>query len=257
MRRLFCITVAAVLLAPSAAESARVKGSVRRAHVEVSNETIGYTLTPVAGKSKSVEAQESDVVIFLRANKSGVLPKPTEHLKMSIRGLRLEPEVSGCEVDGQVTLVNEESTPLSVLIGDDNLGVLKPNEERTYACTGIKGNAESEMRDVRVKEWPHMRGAILIGDLGVVAAPDAKGSFELNAVEGTYVLSVFGMNGPVAKKDVEVSKSDVDVGALDLRPEAERAEAAPPPPAAAVAKPKRPKPPPSEDEDLPDDEEAP
>jgi hypothetical protein len=246
------------MLAPNVAEPARVKGNVRRAKPEPTSETIGYTVAQVAARAKSLDAEEADVVIFLRANKSGVLPKPTEHLKMTIRGLRIEPEVAGCEVDAQVLLVNEESTPVTVLIGEDNLGVLKPNEERTYTCTAIKGNAESELRTVRVKEWPHMRAAIHIGDLGVVASPDARGSFELNAVEGQYVLNVVGMNGPMAKKDVEIVKSDVDVGTIDLRPDSQKTEAAPPPPAVpSRPKPKKPKPPVEEESEEGDEGEVP
>jgi hypothetical protein len=141
---------------------------------------------------------------------------------MRFRGLEIVPEISGCEVDAQVILVNEQSDPLTVSVGDENLGVLKPGEERTYTCTAIKGNAEFELRPVRVKEWPHMRATIHLGDLGVVAQPDARGSFELNAVEGQYVLRVVGVLGNVAEKEVEVAKSDVDVGTIDLRPPDQR-----------------------------------
>jgi hypothetical protein len=249
MRRLFCTILTAAMLAPSVAETARVRGSVRRAKPETTSETLGYTVAQVAGPSKSLDAAEADVVTFLRAKKSGVLPKPTQHLKMTIRSLRIEPEVSACEVDAQVILVNEESHPVTVMIGDESLGVLKPNEERTYTCTAIKGNAESELRTVRVKEWPHMRAAIHIGDLGLVAAPDQRGSFELNAVEGQYVLNVVGVNGPLLKKEVELAKTDVDVGTIDLRPDSQKSEPAPPPAAPPPPKPKRPKPPVEEEEE--------
>ena len=226
-------------LSPGVADAARVRGTIKRAKVQPSTETLGYTVTQVAAKAKALEQEEADVVIFLRAKESKPLPKAPE-LKMTMRGLSIVPAITGCEVDAQVILLNEESEPLTVMIGDENLGVLKPNEERTYTCSQIKGNAESELRPVRVKEWPHMRGILHIGDLGVVGAPDARGSFELNAVEGQYVLRVLGAMGALVEKEVEVAKSDVDVGTIDLRPPDQRID----PP-----KPKPPPPPPSEDEE--------
>ena len=239
MRRLFCTILSVAMLAPSVAESARVKGVVRRAKQPRTTETLGYTVTQVAAPAKRAEQEETDVVVFLRAKESKVLPKASEHLKMTIRGLQIVPEIAGCEVDAQVILVNEEAQPLSIVIGSDNLGVLKPNEERTYTCTAIKGNADSEQRLVRVKEWPHIRGTIHIGDLGIVAAPDARGAFDLNAVEGQYVLRVVGPLGVLEEKEVEVSRSDVDVGTIDLRPPDQRTE-----PPASLPPPVKPRPPP-------------
>jgi hypothetical protein len=242
MRRLFCTILTLALLVPTAAESARIRGTVRRARAVRTSETLGYTVTQVAASAKSVSERRADVVIFLRAKESKVIPKATEHPKVSIRGLRLVPEISACEVDGQILFLNEEEAPLTLMVGDDDLGALKPNEERTYTCTAIKGSAESELRAVRVKEWPHIRGAIHIGDLGVVATPDERGVFELNAPEGLYVLTIVGAMGALHERELEVKKSDIEVGAIDLRPEDQRNE--PPPPVRT-----KPRPPPALDEE--------
>jgi hypothetical protein len=262
MRRLFCTTLALAMLVPAAAEPAKVKGTVRRARVQRSIDTLGYTVTQVAAPAKSLEQEDAEVVIFLRAKESKVLPKATEHLKMTFRGLEIIPEISGCEVDAQVVLLNQEPEPLTVMIGDDNFGVLKPNEERTYTCTAIKGNAESELRPVRVKEWPHIRGTIHVGDLGLTAQPDARGSFELNAVEGQYVLKVVAAMGGVAEKEVTVAKSDVDVGTIDLRSPEQRAldqrasEPRVPEPRGETPVAPKPRPPPPPPEEEPEDVEG-
>lgn len=252
MRRLFSTLLLAVLLAgPSVTRAARVKGTVVRKSVELQDETLGYTVTQIAAPSEAMDEREQPVALFLKVKTSLPLPPPEEHLEMRIQGLRLVPEIATCAVDAKVTLVNEDPAPVTFMVGDEEVAKLGPNERGAYGCKEITNGNSSELRPVRVKEWPHIRGAIFVGEVGVVGVPDERGSFVMNAPKGQYLLQVVSWERVLETRDVEVTKGDVDVGRIDLRPEDQRTEPPPPPPQRVRRRP----PPPAVEEEAGDEDE--
>jgi hypothetical protein len=246
MNRVFSTLIAlAAWFAPPPAEAAKVKGTVKRKAFEHRDVTLGYTVTQIAARSKRLEARRQDVVLFLKVNTSLTLPEPSI-FEMHLRGMELHPEISVCSVDAKVSLVNEELRPVTIVVGGTEVS-LGAGERKEYVCGGITGGGHEDLREVRVKEWPYVRGNIFVGEVGVFGTLREDGGFELEAPKGEYVLQVVGRDGVLAAKDVEV-KADVDVGAIDLRPENEREPepAAPPPPPPRRAP--RPAPPPEEEE---------
>lgn len=251
MRRLFSTFTLAVLVAgPMSARAARVKGTVVRRTVETQDETLGYTVTQVAAPAERMAEQKQSVALFLKVKTSLPLPPPEEHLEMRIRGLRITPDVSACAVDAKVTVVNDDPTPMTVMVGDEELGKLAPKESRAYDCSEITTGDSSEARVVRVREWPHVRGSIFVGEVGIVAMPDERGAFEIDAPKGQYLLQVVSRDQVLETRDVEVTRGDVDVGRIDLRPEDQQTEPPPPPPPPKRPV-RRPRPPPSPE--TPDD----
>src|SRR5262249_21530740 len=104
----------------------------------------------------------------------------------------------------------EDRSPIHVIVDQKPFAELKPGESKLYECS----SAERNLRRIEVKEWPHIRGSLFVGEVGVVAQPATTGAFALQAPQGKYELEVMRAAGSRAKQPVEVAKADVDVGRI-------------------------------------------
>ncbi len=156
--------------------------------------------------------------MFLAAKESGVIPVPSEPYKVTIAGLELIPKVAACVIDGKVSFTNEDRAPVTVLLDDHAATTLAPGQTFVYDCRP----GSSALRKLRVKEWPHIRGVLFVGEVGVVGQVNAGGGFALAAPTGKYELQVIGDRGALTTKPVEIKAGDVDVGKLTITPVNER-----------------------------------
>jgi hypothetical protein len=209
-RSLARLLVSGSALLPSAsAGAAQVRGVFDVPSVQAPVRTLGYAKTKVTGPAKGAGAHRQDVAVFLRVKESLPLPA-SEPFKVSVTGLRLVPAVAACVVDGKVTFKNEDKAPISVSVDQRPLGEIKPGESKTFDCA----SSDPSLRRIYVKEWPHIRGSLFIGEVGVVGELSANGGFALQAPQGKYELEVISGDGVLAKRDVEIAKGDVDVGRM-------------------------------------------
>lgn len=211
----------ALLLAPAPAFAAQVRGSVDAAPPAVTAQQLGYTKTRVASPIART-GQRADVAVFLAAKESGVIPPPTEPYKVSIAGLELEPNVAACVIDGKVAFTNDDRAAVTLEIEDQPIGSVAPGQSLVYECK----TGEPKTRRIRVKEWPHVRGTLFVGEVGVVASIDASGAFKIQAPVGKYEVQLLGEVGPLITKAIEVKTpaGDVDVGKLVARDPSAAAE---------------------------------
>lgn len=229
-------TLAALVLSYAAwgyepAFAAEVKGVVDAPPSAVTGgRTLGYTRTRVAAPSVASTSRRADVAVLLLVETSLPIPVVTEPYKVAIAGLRFSPSVAACVIDQKVAFTNSDRAPITLLIDQKPFAQLAPGETRAWDC------ATPGLAKVRVKEWPHMRATLFVGELGVAVQPAATGAFSIQAPQGKYELQVLGEEGPIVKRKVEVVKGDVDLGRIV--PEGAAAQAAPAPvPADAAKKP--------------------
>ncbi len=204
------MAVAAALLAPETASAAPVRGRVKSAPRTQGSEQLGYTRTRVAAASERMTQMTQDVALFLKVEESLPIPKPEAHLMMEFKGLQLVPDVATCAVDATVVLKNSEAQDVTILIGKDEVR-LAAGATHEYECT--VGDAQ---RRVRVKEWPHVRALVFVGEVGVSGAPVAQGNFRLAAPDGKYELLITSRDGVLTSRAVEVRGSTVNLGEIDL-----------------------------------------
>lgn len=178
----------------------------------------GYVQTRVTAAAES-PSPAAGLAVFLRVKESFPL-KPVEPSVIALKGLRLVPSVVSCAVDGQVQIRNEDRQPATFLVEDEVLGVLPPGEVLTYECTA--GTRGDELRTVRIREWPRVRGAVYVGEVGAAGAVDEKGRFKVEVAEGTYVLRVISLEGVLHEQDVEARGRARDVGVIELESGASR-----------------------------------
>jgi hypothetical protein len=197
-------------LAPSVARAAQVKGTIDAPFVSMPERTLGYTRTRVALPARGAATRRSDVAVFLRVKESLPIPQAPEPFRVRIIGLRFSPTVGACVVDGKVSFTNEDRTKVTVLIDQKPFGTLDPGESKTYECV----SADAGFRRVTIKEWPHIRGSIFVGDVGIVAEPGTFGAFSMTAPQGKYELEILGDDSILSKSDVDVGNRDVDVGRI-------------------------------------------
>lgn len=219
--RAFTVSTVGVLVAAGSATAAPVRGSVQDAPAKVQPELLGFTRTRVAGPSTQLAEAPRFTAIFLQVEESLPIPKPEVPTQMSIQGLRLVPDIATCAVDSKVDIVNDDATAVTVLVGDLELK-LEPGERRSYECT-----VGDPQRAVRIKEWPHVRGTVYVGEVGVAASIDERGNFALAAPDGKYALLVINRDGVVERRAVEVKGAAVNVGRIDLAAETEAGSEAP------------------------------
>lgn len=197
------------LIAPLSASAAQVKGVVDAPPAQpASGRALGYTRTRVASAAASLAQKKADVAVVLMVKTSLPIPAAVEPYKVSISGLRLSPAVAACVVDGKVAFTNDERMPMTIVVERDVFATLQPGETKTYDCSA----PEPKLRTLRVKEWPHMRGTLHVGEIGVVAQPGANGAFVLSAPQGKYELLLLGESGALSRREVEVLNRDLDVG---------------------------------------------
>ena len=203
-----------VALGTTSAEAAAVKGSVTPPPKPVADaQMLGYTVTRVASPAETLEGAKKDVALFLRSKESLPIPPPKEHLEIAIRGMRLVPNVATCAVDAQVIFKNEEQEPVTVEVGKTKVGPIAPGETSVYECTA--GEPE-DPRPVRIPNWRHVSGLVYVAQSGVAGRPNERGYFSLNAPQGTYELQFVTAEGVAMRKEIEIVRSDVDVGTADL-----------------------------------------
>jgi hypothetical protein len=199
------------LLASASASASEVRGNVYVPPPSSADVTIGYARTRVASPSSAARTARGDAALFLKVKESLPLPPPTTKWPLKIEGLRFSPQVATCAIDETIELTNNDPAPLTVMVGKTALNVA-PGQTVPYQCqTG-------GLYTLRVPEWPHMRGLVYIGEVGVSGVPREDGKFALSAPQGTYDLIVVGADGPVATVPVTVEKKDVDLGQLGTPP---------------------------------------
>src|SRR5688572_17079886 len=133
---------------------------------------LGYTRTRVAQRAKDA-AERADVAVIMMAKESGVIPPASEPYKVLLSGLAMKPAVSACVIDGKIAFTNSEKGPVTIEIGDRAIGAVAPGQTLTYECK----SSDLGTRRVRVKEWPHVRGSLFVGEIGVVSPVNANGAF--------------------------------------------------------------------------------
>lgn len=211
--RALAASAVAVLMAPlksPPATAAPVRGKIQAQRPEATTERLGYTRTQVAAPSERAAGQIADTALFLKVEESLPIPQPTEVNAIEVAGLRLVPNVATCAVDSAVRFVNSQKTEVTLKIGDDEIP-LAPGASHDHECTA--GNPQ---RTIRVKEWPHIRGLLYVGEVGVAGRPDARGSFNLIAPDGKYELLFIGRDGVLASRPVRIKGGSVDVGTVAL-----------------------------------------
>ena len=214
--RTACLVVfaaACAMVLSRAAEAARVRGTLRELNVEFSGKLLGFTRTRVAAPAESIEERRLPVALFLavKNGESYPIPAPTEHQIITIDGLRFTPNIASCASDAQVSFVNADREPVTLTVDGRELGTIAPGAQKTYVCSPGQPN-----RVVRVVEWPHMRAAVYVGDIGVADVPNERGRFAIEAPRGTYELRVVAKDGVVLAQDVTIEKRDVDLGRLEV-----------------------------------------
>lgn len=199
----------AVSTTASPTQAAPVRGKVEALPTtQRVDSMMGYTRTRVAGPAKTAVAGE-DYALFLKVLESLPIPKPEESPRVEVRGLRLVPHVAACATDGQLVFVNTQAISVTLKLAGEEVA-LAPGDTYTYECT-----AGEPQRRVRVKEWPHIRGLVYVGEVGVAGRVDDRGAFTLVAPDGKYELLLMTRDGVVAKRPVEIAGSSVDVGTID------------------------------------------
>lgn len=193
---------------------AGVKGSVELPQAVPGQRTLGQTRTRISGPAETVQSSKESVALFLSAKNSLPLPEPEAPGSLDVVGLGLEPSVASCPVDGKVVITNHDQRPVTIRVEGRVFSELKPGESASYECTA--GPSGREYRGVKVDEWPHIRGWIYVGEVGVAGSVQADGQFRLPASEGTYALRFLGEGSVLATKDVTIGRSDVDVGKVVL-----------------------------------------
>lgn len=204
------VVAALLLVGAGSAGAAPIRGRLEAPPHEERAEQLGFTRTRVAGPSKRLEGLVKDTALFLKVEESLPIPKPEEATKIVVRGLRLVPDVAACAVDATVEIENAEQEPVTVLVGGLELRI-DPGATRAYECT-----VGDSQRSVRVAEWPHVRGTVFVGEVGVAAAPDERGNFVMSAPNGKYELLVVGRDGVLTSRPVEVDGASVSIGTIDL-----------------------------------------
>lgn len=172
----------------------------------------GYVKTRVTAAAEATFGH-AELAVFLRVKESLPL-EPAEPSVLALSGLRLTPKVVSCAVDGRIQLRNDDRQPATFVVGDDVLGVVPPGEMLIYECTA--GTSGDELRDVKVREWPRLRGAIYVGEVGAPGAIDDEGRFEVEVSKGTYILRIVGIHGVVHEQEVEADVRRRDVGIVQL-----------------------------------------
>ncbi len=204
------LAVALVIAPIGSATAAPIRGVIKAVpHVDRS-EQLGFTHTRVTSASQARSALTQAVALFLKVKESLPIPKPEAIIKMELTGLQLVPNVATCAVDSKLHIVNAESFAVTLQVGTDSVR-LESGASHEYECT--VGEPD---RRVRVKEWPHVRGLVYVGEVGVAAMPQANGSFRMLAPDGKYELVIVSRDGVVATRPVEVSGSSVNLKTIDL-----------------------------------------
>lgn len=204
------------------AQAGQVRGQIDPPAAPMKERTLGYTRTQIGAPSPLNEERRAPVAVFLKAKKSHSIPPPKEHPKIQLQGYRMVPNVAACAVDGKVTFINADKTPLTITVGGANFATLKPEESKDYECT--VGESVTDQRKVQLKEWPHAEGSIYVGPTGVAGAPNEKGAFTLEAPQGEYELQVVGHKGVLFTKEIALeAKTNANVGKIELGPKPKKA----------------------------------
>ncbi|MEQ8275004.1 MAG: hypothetical protein RMA76_21055 [Deltaproteobacteria bacterium] len=214
LRASLLTTLSSFVITSGAVEAAQVRGSVQAPPkpVEVGKEG-GYARTQVSAPAKSLEEQKQDVTLFLYSKESLPIPAPEAHQTVTIRGRRFTPDVAACAVDAEIVFDNQERDAVTVVVNATKIGPIQPGEKASYTCAA--GEPE-DPRVVRVEGIRFMSGLVYVGQIGVAARPNEAGYFSISAPQGTYELQYLTKAGIVMRKPVEIERSDVNVGAVNL-----------------------------------------
>ncbi len=177
--------------------------------------TKGYTRMRVARPSAVARPASRDHSVFLEVVESLPLDAPPPAV-VALSGLRLEPSVVSCAVDGIIRFENHDREPATFVVADQSIGAVSPGGAVEYECVAGSG---VEMRSVRVREWPRVRGSVFVGEVGAPGTLDERGGFRIVAAKGTYRLQIVGRSGVVGSVPVKVDGRAVDLGTINPREE--------------------------------------
>ena len=201
-----------VLASPNLSQAANIKGVLERSPLPARTRTLGYARTRVTSAAEGTTTRQRDVALFLAAEKSHTIPPAKAHAVIYAEGLRLNPSVVSCAVDGKIVFQNEHGFTLTVVVGEERIQI-GPGEAKSYGC---QAEASGKHHSVRVEEWPHMRAAMYVGEIGVPALLNAKGQFTLAAPPGTYELQVVTSDAIIYRQPVRVARTDLNLGRIGL-----------------------------------------
>lgn len=204
--------IALWLFLPASLLGAEIQGTVAFQPRPLPERPLGFTRTQVLEMSEWLSGLRTDYALFLKAVESPTIPTPKEHARVEIRGLELRPAIASCAVDGQVEFQNAERVALNLQIEGVSVGPIEPGQKIQYECTA----GAKSIRTVRIAEWPHARGSVFVGEVGVAAQADGEGHFLINAPPGQYELQVVGEDGFLLKKSIEVGTVALELGTLGV-----------------------------------------
>ncbi|MBI2375435.1 MAG: hypothetical protein HYV07_15675 [Deltaproteobacteria bacterium] len=222
-------SAAFVLTSAGASTAAQVKGVLDAPVGARASAPLGYTRARVASPAKGWEAEREELAVVLEVKESLRTPPAERIWKVALQGLKVAPPVIACATDASsgesVEFTNLDESPATITIGKDAFGTLAPGETKAYKCQ------MAGVHQVRVKQWPHIRGLIFIPDkLALTTRPGADGSFSLTAPQGTYEFQVIGAQGIIHRQEIKIEAKDVDLGQIGLGPkEAKPSEKSPGP----------------------------
>lgn len=179
----------------------------------------GHVRTRVAAPAEPRSLGSSKLAVFLAVKES--LPiEAHDPPEVVFTGLNLAPSVAACAVDDTVTFRNADRENITLVVAGKVLSSLAPGESIVYECTA--GTSGDELRNIRVKEWPLVRGTIYVGEVGTAASVDQDGMFSVPAPRGQYTLRVVGLDRVLHVTDVTVEGQKVDMGVIELSPPTEK-----------------------------------
>lgn len=200
------------LLSVSAAFGEVVSGRVVRSEAPVDQTSRGYVRSRITAAAESARSLRP-LTVFLRVEDSLPLEEAPPSV-IALTGLRLDPALAACAVDGVVLLENRDTEPATFVVNGSRIGPVAPGESARYECPA--GAKAEEMRSVGVVEWPRARGAIYVAEVGAPGAVEPDGKFRISAARGSYTLRVIGLEGVLRELPVQVEGRTVDVGKIDL-----------------------------------------
>lgn len=224
-----------LLMAPNA-QATQVSGRLAPVPADTALGLLGYSRTRVAMPSAEARARRADLAVFLKVRDSLPLPESTARWTVEITGSRLVPEVVSCAVDEVVEFTNRERRRVSLSINGVAVAVLDPGASAPYSCR------DGGRAVIKLAEMPFAEGVLYVGEsVGIAGRPDANGRFNLDAPKGTYELRVLGSWGVMATREVNIDRTDIDLGLVDI--EVAAPSATPTAPTPPVANPVVPDPP--------------
>lgn len=199
------------LLAPAAASGSAVQGSIQipvgfQAEVDTTPSLwlLENGVVPIA---PPLEDPRTQMVVVLDGGQAATLPPA--NFAAALRDMRVDPRVIAVVTGSSVEFKNEDRAVHALYApGDDRIPA---QPQASGSSRTIKFTAPG-VYQIRCKEVPHVRGAVLVLPSGRFAVPKAGGAFKMEDVPpGSYTLRVWYGSGYVHSQPLEVRGDSVSV----------------------------------------------